>query len=136
VNDIDAMRHFYTDLVGLAEGSYRNDAQYGWLTYDCGGFEFMCFRTSQPLPVPEQFSAQPGWEGGQRLAISWSVSIPEAQFAEVVQRLKSDGVKCFAEQPLWAQDSYWSFPVLDPTGNTVELYCEVKERPASTEWPT
>jgi catechol 2,3-dioxygenase-like lactoylglutathione lyase family enzyme len=135
VNEIDAMRHFYTDLVGLDEGAYRNDEKWGWLTYNCGSLEFMCFRAVRPLPVPEEFAAQPGWEGGQLPSISWSVSVPEAQFTEAVQRLKSDGVKSFAEQPFWAQDSYWSFPVLDPMGNTVELFCEVKERPASTEWP-
>jgi len=136
VNDIEVMRHFYTDLVGLEQGAYRNDEQWGWLTYDCGGFEFMCFRAAAPLPVPDEFAAQPGWSGGTRDTVSWSISQPEDGFAACVQRMREAGVSCKFEKPQWAQDSYWSFPVLDPMGDTVELYCMVKERPASTEWPT
>ncbi len=36
--------------------------------------------------------------------------------------------------PTWRQASYWGFTVLDPAGNTVEIYCAVKEKPANNEW--
>jgi catechol-2,3-dioxygenase len=133
-NDLLAMRHFYTDLVGMQESAFRNDEQWAWLCYTCGSFEFMIFPSDKAVAGQGEYSMQPGW-GGTLPTISWSVRIPEDKFAEVVQRLIDDGVPTVAPKPQWAQDSYWSFPVLDPMGNTVELYAETKTRPQNTEWP-
>jgi hypothetical protein len=133
-SSIDAMRFFYTELIGLNETSYQNDPDWKWLVYKCGGFEFMFFE-APGLSAASEFSEQPGWDGGTLPRVSWSIEVPEADFADAVARLSAaEGVRCFADKPVWAQDSYWSFPVLDPMGNTAEIYSMVKERPASTEW--
>ncbi len=133
-NDLEAMRHFYTDLVGLEQGSFRNDEEWGWLVYRSEGFEMMFFRASEKLTLHEKWASQPGYEGGTLEVTSWSIHIPENVFAEVVSRLTSAGVKSLNKKPDWRQDCYWGFTCMDPMGNTVELYTEPAERPASTEW--
>ena len=135
VNDVAAMQHFYTELLGLNETSYRNDEDFGWLVYQCGSVEFMFLRADGEMPVGEEFAMQPGWGGGTLETTSWSLEIPEDRFAATVQAVVEDGAAAFAAKPLWAQDCYWSFPVLDPMGNTVELYTMPAARPESTEWP-
>ncbi len=133
-NDVEAMRKFYTDLIGLKEFAFHNDEQWGWLCYKTGGLELMFFRTEDMIPVQEQWAVQPGWEGGTFEGTSWSIEVPGESFSSVVKRLLSAGIKCFKDKPMWLQDSYWGFPVMDPMGNTVEVYSTPKEKPASTEW--
>lgn len=134
-NDVESMRHFYTDLIGLKQGSFRNDKEWGWLVYKSEGFEMMFFRADKQLPVLREWAVQPGYEGGTLETTSWGIHIPEEMFGVVVGRLNSAGVKTFKDRAEWRQDSYWGFSVMDPMGNTVELYTEPKEKPASTEWP-
>ncbi|MBN2381032.1 VOC family protein [candidate division WOR-3 bacterium] len=136
-NDIDAMRHFYTDLLGLKEIAFYNDAEqkFGYLSYLCAGdLEFDFFYIGQEVSVHEEWSWQPGYDGGTLPVTSWSVQIPEADFPAVVKRLQEDGVKSFKGNPYWCLDSYWAFPVADPQGYTVEVYCIPASKPASTQW--
>ncbi len=140
-NDLEAMRKFYTELVGMKQGAFRND-QWGWLVYDCGGFQLMFFRSEPPLapmPAETRWALQPGWNDGEirdgAEIISWSIQVPEEDFAGTIAGLIEAGSECYYEKPMWFQDSYWGFPVRDPMGNTVEIFCTPKERPASTEWP-
>jgi len=133
-NDLTAMREFYSNLIGMNETSYREGEQ-GWLVYDCGGFQFMVFPAGYELPVLTDWGMQPGWEGGTLEVPSWSVEVPEPDFAATVQLLIDAGVPCFSDVPRWCQDSYWSFPVRDPMGNTVEVYTMPAVRPGATDWP-
>jgi catechol 2,3-dioxygenase-like lactoylglutathione lyase family enzyme len=133
-NDIEAVRNFYVKLLGMTEKSYQNTEEFGWLNIDGGGFEFMYFRT--PDPVPERgFAGQPGDGGGDGLHTSWSVAIPEDDFEATYERLREARVRAMTETPTWRQDCYWGYTVMDPAGNTVEVYTTPKERPASTDWP-
>ncbi len=131
-NDLLAMRRFYTDLLGMTELGYN--LEWNWLGYDCAGFQLMFFGAEDKLPVPTEFTDQPGYNGGDREGISWSVAVPEDEFAATVRRLKEAGVPCFDDRPRWYQDSYWGFPVLDPMGVTVEVFCFPKDKPESAEW--
>lgn len=136
-NDIEAMRHFYTDLLGMKEIAFYNDEEqkFGYLSYLCaGGLEFDFFYIGKEAPIHKEWAWQPGYEGGTLPVPSWSVNVPEEDFPEVVKKLKEDGVKSFQENPYWCLDSYWAFPVADPQGNTVEVYSIPKEKPESTEW--
>jgi catechol 2,3-dioxygenase-like lactoylglutathione lyase family enzyme len=133
-SDLLAMRRFYSELLGLHEISFNDDEMGSWLAYQCDGFQFMIMPGETPVPVIEEWGVQPGWEGGTREGVSWSLEVPEANFAATVAKLAEAGAAAFAPKPGWQQDSYWSFPVRDPQGNTVEVFCTVKERPASTEW--
>ena len=134
-NDLVAMRRFYSEVVGLKEGSFKDEPQFGWLVYECEGFQFMFFRSDKPLPVSAEFADQPGEDGGTLCAISWSVEVPEADYPAAVGRILSSGARTQAPTPTWRQKSYWGFTVLDPMGNTVEVYSKPKEKPASTTWP-
>lgn len=134
-NDIDEMRHFYTDLLQMKETSYMNEEDWGWLVYKCDGFEFMFFEGFDEMPVIEEWVWQPGW-GGDIEGTSWSIEYPEDLFAPVVAGIIDDGeVDLFNELPEWRQDSYWGLTIKDPMGNSVEIYFTPSDHPESTEWP-
>jgi catechol 2,3-dioxygenase-like lactoylglutathione lyase family enzyme len=134
-NDIDEVRHFYTDLLGMEEDGYMNDENFGYLSYECeGGVYFMFFRAVEKLPVLDEWASQPGWPGRTLEVNSWAIQIPYEDFAEVYEKLKGEGVTLFKPEPEWRQDSYWGLSVRDPMGNTVEVYATPKEKPASTTW--
>jgi catechol 2,3-dioxygenase-like lactoylglutathione lyase family enzyme len=134
-NDIDEVRHFYTDLLGMQERAYMNDENFGYLSYKCeGGVCFMFFRAGEELPVLAEWAWQPGWAGGTLEINSWAIQIPQEDFAEVYGKLKEEGVPLFKPEPEWRQDSYWGLSVRDPMGNTVEVYTTPEEKPASTTW--
>jgi hypothetical protein len=60
--------------------------------------------------------------------------VQEQDFRATVGRLKKGLYKSLTPNPTWRQQSYWGFTVLDPMGNTVEVYCTVKDKPQNTEW--
>jgi catechol 2,3-dioxygenase-like lactoylglutathione lyase family enzyme len=134
-NDIAAMRRFYVELLGMPEQSYQADGEVKWLVCQCRGCELMFFAGGPPLAVPDGWHAQPGWEGGTLEGVSWSVEVPLELYAVTVQRLLDADVEHFFDKPQWFQDTYWGFPVKDPQGNTVEVFCLPATRPASTVWP-
>lgn len=133
-NDIAAMKRFYVGLLSLDEQSFRDDGQFKWLVCRCRGFELMFFAAYTAMPVETGWHAQPGWEGGKREGVSWSILVPEEQYAVTVRRLLDAGVPHYFDQPQWLQDCYWGFPVQDPMGNTVEVYTTPRERPENTQW--
>lgn len=130
--DLAAMRHFYTDLLGLSETSYQEGPE-GWLGYKSGALEFLIFPAPAASP-PAGWAVQPGWDGGTEPRVSWSIDVGPEKFRPTVAALKDSGAECFAADPRWCQDSYWAFPVRDPMGNTVEVYCTPPVRPQSTSW--
>jgi len=135
-NDIDAVRHFYTDILGMKEQAYMNDENFGYISYECeGGVYFMFFRADEKLPVLSEWACQPGWAGGTLETYSWGIEIPEEMFAGVYQKLKDEGAPLFKPEPEWRQESYWGLSVRDPMGNTIEVYAMPEQKPASTEWP-
>jgi hypothetical protein len=132
-NDIHAVRRFYGELIGMRETAFHEE--WGYLCYKTEGFEFMFFRSKTPIEVPAEFSSQPGYEGGPRKAVSWAIEVTEDLFPGIVSRLQDAGAKSWKPQPEWRQDSYWGYSVLDPMGNTVEIYSIPAEKPDEKEWP-
>lgn len=86
------------------------------------------------MPVIADFIWQPGDGTGTLDGISWAVEIPWEKFTETVKKLKEAGVRSMTENPEWRQDSYWGFSVMDPMGNTVEVYSTPPVKPEPTEW--
>jgi catechol 2,3-dioxygenase-like lactoylglutathione lyase family enzyme len=130
--DLDAMRRFYTDLVGLTE-SYYAPGDGGGLAYACDRLQLTFLPAADAEPEPAGWHRQPGWRGGTLPGVSWSiVADGEDAFRAAVGRLTGAGVVAYAEEPRWV--GYWSFPVKDPMGNTVELTLPVDGEPASTAW--
>ena len=75
-NDVDEMRHFYTDLLRMNESKYRNEEDWGWLCYKLEGFELMFFRAHEKMGVIEEWVWQPGWGGDIDGALNWAKSLP------------------------------------------------------------
>ena len=115
--ELGAMRDFYGEMVGLHE--IHHSAAEGLLAYDCAGFQFTIFESADARSVPGPYATQPGWEGGAAATVSWSVELDESGFRRAVSRLLSRGTACAHDEPQWV--GYWSFPVRDPMGNTVEI---------------
>ena len=134
-NDVKAIKEFYGDILGMKIAAFMDKPEFGWVNIASEGLEFMFFRADNKLEVPTEFAMQPGDGGGPRAATSWSVCIPEQDYRATVEKLRKAGAKAMTQAPTWRQESYWGFTVLDPAGNTVEVYCSVKQKPASTEWP-
>ena len=128
-NDLGAMRAFYTDLLGMKE-IYFSDGQDGGLGYDCSGLQFTIFPAASELPVIDSWAWQPGWREGAGTAPSWSVVATAATFEPTVARLQAAGVPSFYQAPRWY--GYWSYPVKDPMGNTVELTLPVESTEADS----
>lgn len=73
---------------------------------------------------------QPGWEGGTYPGISWSAECDKESFNAAIARLKAAKVPSYHTEPNWV--GYWSYPVRDPAGNTVEITCPDKENGLKT----
>lgn len=131
--DLVLTRKFYTELIGLNEKAFN--PEWGYLCYQCEGFEFMFFAKTEKGPEPaREWASQPGYEGGSLEITSWAVWIPEIEFAAAVKRLRESGVRLFKDVPDWREESYWGFTAMDPNGVTVEVYTIPQNIPASKEW--
>jgi len=133
-NDIDEMKKFYTDFLGMQQVSYMNDSSFGWLCYQCEGFQFMFFRSDIPIPVNEIWDSQPGYQGGEGNRTSWAIEVPENEFKDKVIKIQQSDIRKFNTNPEWRQDNYWGLSIMDPMGNTIEFYTSPKEKPKSTNW--
>jgi catechol 2,3-dioxygenase-like lactoylglutathione lyase family enzyme len=122
--DLEDMRRFYTDLVGLPEVFYAPGAG-GGLAYLCDRLQLTFFPAPDAAASAAGWHRQPGWKGGTVPGASWSiVAGDEAAFRAAVARLTEAAVPRRAERPRWV--GYWSFPVQDPMGNTVEITLPVE----------
>lgn len=131
-NDLSAMRRFYSELLGLQELDYQE--QYGYLTYQSEGWQFMLFKAKKEIPVLTKWTDQPGYQGGELQTSSIAVEVPEEQYPETYIQLRDARVKMFNDRPEWRMDSYWGLSVMDPMGNTMEVYTIPKVKPEKKEW--
>lgn len=74
------------------------------------------------------WSQQLGWQGGSTATPSWGFEFPPAEFVRVVESVRGAEIDTFHPGPQWI--GYWSFPVKDPMGYTVEI-----STPERTAWP-
>ncbi len=133
-NDVEAMRNFYSDLLGMAEDAFYSTEEFGWVSYPCEGVYLMFFYGGEDVVEHSDWAWQPGYEGGSLPVSSWAIEIPEQDFAATIKRLQESEIRTFSEAPQWRQESYWGFSVMDPMGNTIEVYTSPKEKPESEEW--
>lgn len=127
--DITAMRHFYSDLLGLDEAFYAEGEA---VAYNCDDLQFTIFQRDDAPMAPDGWAWQPGWGAGSRPVMSWSVKLNEAGFRATLGRLRSASIPAFWSEPQWR--GYWSYPVKDPMGNTVEVVWDVGVVPADLDW--
>lgn len=121
-NDIAATKQFYADLIGLEETYYDEEA--GWFTCQSNDLNIVFMRATNVLPTLAEWAKQPGYRGGTREVPSWVITVPASEFQRIVAQLKNAGVPCLHADPISPQPDHWQFFVLDPMGNTVEIYAE------------
>ncbi len=122
---IAPMREFYTELVGMAEVGHHDEAAFGWVCYQCEGFQLMFFRGDRPLAPHPAWDFMPG-DGDERYEgqrLSYGICVPWDDYRARVRRiaLRSDVPK-MTPRPTWRQGSYWGWSLKDPAHNTLELY--------------
>jgi catechol 2,3-dioxygenase-like lactoylglutathione lyase family enzyme len=131
-NDLEEMRHFYSDLLNLNESYYVPGID-GGLAYQCDGLQFTILPSKDYLPVFEWWHFQPGWQGGTNQDPSWSIESDSLEeFSTAITRLIQAQTPAFFEKPRWL--GYWSFPTKDPMGNTVELTFPPEHEPQEKSW--
>jgi catechol 2,3-dioxygenase-like lactoylglutathione lyase family enzyme len=134
-NDVQAVKVFYTDMLGLFELGFMDQEGFGWVGYDCEGMQLMFFKWDEKIPVREKWDWQPGDGAGDQPGMSFSIELPEDEAKPTLTRLRESGVESMSDKPTWRQASYWGWTVRDPAGNTVEVYWHPKEKPAEGEEP-
>jgi hypothetical protein len=131
-NGLDVMREFYSSLLGLDEIFHASGPD-GGLGYLHGSVQITIYPAADELPVDSQWHRQPGWDGGTKASTSWSFQLSEmATFRRIVERLLMADTPRFYPKPQW--HGYWSFPVKDPMGNTIEVTHAPAEEPSNEEW--
>lgn len=112
--DLAAARGFYSEMLGLDEIVASEEV----IGYRIGALQLTIAKHENP-PAVEGWSRQLGWEGGTTAVPSWGVEVADDAFGPTVRRLRATPSPAWSSEPVWV--GYWSFPVLDPMGNTVEV---------------
>jgi catechol 2,3-dioxygenase-like lactoylglutathione lyase family enzyme len=125
-SDLAAARRFYTNLLGLSEVYFS--AADGTVGYRVGTLQISVAAHPDLSTHVDGWSRQLGWEGGASTAPSWGVEMDRRGFHRAVRAILGAGdVQTRFPEPQWV--GYWSFPVRDPMGNTVEV-----STPKSDSW--
>lgn len=124
-NDVEPMRHFYTELLQLEETFYRNDDEAGWLTYQSGTLQVVFMRVEKSLPVTAEWAVQPSYTEGTAHVPSWVIQIPYDAFDATIDRIKASDTTIRLEDSIRSpREGHKSFWVRDPMGTTIEIFAE------------
>jgi len=115
-NDVDASRTFYRDVIGLPEVFRSPEGDV--VGFRAGDVQLTVAHHDGPAE-PIDWAGQLGWEGGAAGVPSWGVELDSAGFVRAVAAASAHGSRTRWPAPHWV--GYWSFPVRDPMGNTVEI---------------
>jgi catechol 2,3-dioxygenase-like lactoylglutathione lyase family enzyme len=124
-NDLELARSFYSGVLNLAEIFYSDEE--GTVGYQVAELQITIAVHTDPVHV-EGWAAQLGWEGGSAPMPSWGFECAPADFCRAIESARVAEVEVPHSEPQWV--GYWSFPVKDPMGNTVEI-----TTPQRDAWP-
>lgn len=119
-NDLEQMKWFYTEIIGLNLVWDSEDS----IAFKIGEHQLSIHSNKDFTPLSSYFAIQPGWEGGREARTSWSLECDKEDFNEIVQSVMKHEVTTYYSEPKWK--GYWSFPILDPMNNTIEITCTEK----------
>ncbi|HMN12347.1 MAG TPA: VOC family protein [Bellilinea sp.] len=116
-NDLHKMKEFYSNILHLKLIWDSDDS----IAYKIGDHQLDIEYDQDFKPMSRKYSWQPGWKGGTEARTSWSLECDRPDFEEIVASAQAAKAPSFHAEPQWV--GYWSFPLLDPMGNTVEVTC-------------
>lgn len=117
-NNLELMKEFYSEFLGL-ELIWEDTRS---IAYKIEDHQVSITLDKEITPFSSKFSKQPGWQGGTVSRVSWSLECDKDDFLEIVESIKEyPKVKAWNQKPIWV--GYWSFPVLDPMNQTIEITC-------------
>jgi hypothetical protein len=128
-DDVNSIRYFYAEIVGLKVNAFKRNA---YVDFKLKGKTMMFYQADKIFKKLKTF--KDNYNNEQAENISWTIEVEEEVFAPTVQRLLTANIVILNDEPEWKNDGYWSFTVLDPSGNRVEIYMEPKKAPVSTVW--
>lgn len=120
-NDLERMKWFYTDILHL--NLIWEDRES--IAFKIGDHHLSIFHDDNFTPLSMKFSVHPGWEGGTEPRTSWSLECDKEDFKKIIHSVISNEIQKYNNEPEW--NGYWSFPILDPMNNTIEITCTVKK---------
>lgn len=118
-NDIDAMRAFYTDLLGLPESYYRNSEQHRCLAYQIQGAELVFMPAHEQLPLQTEWARQPGYAGSESTAKTWLFTMSNSDFEIISERVRNSDIPVYNN--LEEYDDSQQLFIKDPMGMTIEI---------------
>ena len=115
VNDLEASRRFYRDLLGLAERGTAKDGRIVFFSAGVHHHDVSCelARAKGPGPQPK------GVPGLYHIAFDVGASLPELTAARAW--VEGHGFVAFGETAT-------SFSIRDPDGHEIELYVDLSDR--------
>lgn len=120
-NNMSETKKFYSEILALELiWDEEDDIAFNINNHQLSIQYHKDFKKASPL-----FSIQPGWKGGVAPRTSWSIAFESNEYNQVIARLQKESVKTYHSVPQWV--GYWSFPVLDPMNNTIEITCSEYE---------
>ena len=111
------MKDFYSNILHLPQ-IWEDETS---IAYKIGDHQLSIeLDTNLPTP-PKAFAFQPGWREGTAHTTSWSLECDKEDFFEIVKSATTANINRYFDAPKWL--GYWSFPLLDPMHNTIEITC-------------
>lgn len=102
-------------------------AEEGTIGYQVGELQVTISAHADAAHI-DGWARQLGWDGGSTSTPSWGVELAPSEFRRAIETARTRGVEARHPEPLWV--GYWSFPVKDPMGYTVEI-----TTPQRDTWP-
>ncbi len=122
VRNFEAMRRFYSEVIGVPEQWYGN------VLYDCvvyggsgEGFSFMLCHAEECRPETQGWARcpKPGSTGEHWLPYT-TFYVPDIR--AVIERCSASGIELRTEEPFSLGEGYgWSIEVKDPDGNALAI---------------
>jgi catechol 2,3-dioxygenase-like lactoylglutathione lyase family enzyme len=119
VSDFDAMRAFYTDVIGVDELA-SGERPRNWVFYGSNEFSFS-LNQAEFTPAESGWTTCPKWgSSGENWNPYMTLYVPDLQ--EVIARCKAAGIRIRTEEPFSLGEGFgMSIEVMDPDGNAVAL---------------
>ena len=124
-NDVNKTREFYSNILGLIEGWYDPNPKSGppYIVYKMSNNQSLHFlQRSLNSKSDTNWSYQPSSTISNGLQkFSWTLEVSKSKAEEIQNRIKQNSIKSF-QGSIETRSGYSALTILDPMGNTIDLY--------------